>query len=275
MDSRAKTIEQDPEYLAFVESLKDPAAASGKGINANYSIDILEKNLMLQQQQHLLQQQSDALGASASAKSTPLLEELRAKKAALRASLEKNKQINVAKQKAAAAARSGRSSPTVPKKSEKEKGKASVGASEKLKSEIVKNLPETVNKEGKRRERKKTKDSAKNPSVENLRKSDGLDVDKEKDTSLEPADTTTGASGGTTVSRNHSSKKRGGRGAEKRSGDSNKKAEDGRGDEFERSKNRGPRRRDSATTVAPGAGPRVMIMKRDGTTTSFKVGDEN
>ncbi|KAJ1565912.1 hypothetical protein HK096_007008 [Nowakowskiella sp. JEL0078] len=262
-DTRVNTIDQDPEFLEFLESLKEPIPEAKPSDTGESSIDKLEKKLTIQQQQFIQQQQSDALGSSISTKSTPLLDDLRAKKAALRVSLERNKQINVAKRNR-----------ELSTKMQKEKGKSledisqsskrSTASSEKLKSEIAKTLggPKESRKQ-REKERKKAKDLERTKSQGQasplLNDAKPPEISKKED----EKSTYTNRSG---------SFKSTGRGERRQSEmlDFNREGGSGRGRGYGGNRNgtNPPQASQSQTS-----GPRVMIMKRDGTTSTFNVGD--
>ncbi|KAJ3129896.1 hypothetical protein HK098_007650 [Nowakowskiella sp. JEL0407] len=255
VDSRMNTIDQDPDYLAFVESLKNPPAADvAKPAETNEnSVEKLERKLMTQQQQHIQQQYLDALGSSVSNNSTPLLDDLRAKKAAQKASIEQKKQLKAAKRERAKSAnvssaplvKEVKSQKTSAKEEKEGKGaKVQKGALDKLKNEISKTLdePKESKKGGKSKEEGKNKNVSPRSTEQSTESWDASNSRKpDQDSS------------------NHSN-----------AGDDGRN-QIGRGPSRGGRKGKGAGNQKSAQSQQ---GPRVMIMKRDGTTTTFTAGDE-
>ncbi|KAI8815118.1 Smg-4/UPF3 family-domain-containing protein [Cladochytrium replicatum] len=272
-DPRMNTIDQDPEYLAFVEAINNPEAAASSISTGESSLDKLEKKLITQQQQFIADKTAAVSGGLENRKSTPLLDHLRAKKLAMQQAKEAR-----LKEKFKSGKR-GTAPPPPPPPSPKRKGRERelpekskgkvVGASDKLKSEITKTLlgpkssRESVkakfNSEGTDAERAATPGDGKDDKKPDghlsrkerrARKMAGLDKQETNDMERSTTPTADDKRGVPLPSRRKSKK-------------------------FDIPPQCGSSGKNEPAHSEPISGPRVVLTKRDGTKSAFNVGDEN
>ncbi|KAI8805010.1 Smg-4/UPF3 family-domain-containing protein [Cladochytrium replicatum] len=269
-DPRMNTIDQDPEYMAFVEAINNPEAAASNISTGEGSLDKLEKKLMTQQQQFIAEQTAAVSGGLEKPKSTPLLDHLRAKKLAMQQAKEAR-----LKEKFKSGKRGAGPPPPVPlspkrkgrerESSGKSKGKPVVGASDKLKSEITKTLLGQKSS----RESVKSKVNADGDSERAATPADGKE-DKKPEGHLSRKERRARKLLGMDKSENYDVERSTTPTADNKRGDpppSRRKSK-----KFDAPLQSGGKS-EPALSVAT-AGPRVVLTKRDGTKSAFNVGDE-
>ncbi|KAJ3046330.1 hypothetical protein HDV00_000144 [Rhizophlyctis rosea] len=90
VDPRMNTIEQDPDYLAFLESLRPQEETESSIPTGESSLEKLENRVLAQQAELLATTFASSGSGASSPRSTPLLDDLRAKKAAKKSAQAQN-----------------------------------------------------------------------------------------------------------------------------------------------------------------------------------------